>query len=106
MVKRSSNIPRIRAELSDEVAQAFKQALKLREHRETQLADGEACKGVGRCEICDEYERLVAIVDTALGIRSWQLSPVDVFDGPPPPMWRADKQAEWDRARERHVELA
>ena len=57
MVKRSSRIPRIRAELSEETAQAFKQALKLRNHREEQLADDKHCKGVGLCEICDEYER-------------------------------------------------
>jgi len=106
MVKRTSGIPRIRSELDEETAQAFKQALKLRNHREAQLADDKCCKGVGRCEICDEYEKLVAIVNTALDVRSWQLSPVDVFDGPPPPMWSAVEQAEWDRAREQHVALA
>ena len=40
MVKRISRIPRIYAEISEEVATAFKQALKVREHREAQLADG------------------------------------------------------------------
>jgi hypothetical protein len=58
MVKRSSRIPRINAEISEEAAQAFKQALKIRDHREAQLADDKHCKGVGLCEICDEYERL------------------------------------------------
>jgi hypothetical protein len=106
MVKRKSSIPRIRSELSEEVATAFKQALKLRNHRETQLANDKHCKGVGRCKVCDEYERLVGIVDSALDVKSWQLSPVDVFDGPAPPMWKAEKQADWDRAREQHVELA
>jgi hypothetical protein len=106
VVKRSSSIPRIRADLSGETAQAFKQALKLRAHREAQLADDKHCRGVGLCEVCDKYERLVAMVDTALGVRPWQLSPIDVVDGPPPPMWSADKQADWDRAREQHVALA
>ena len=106
MVKRSSRIPRIRAELDEETAQAFKQALELRGHREDELADGKQCKGVGRCEICDEYERLVAVVDAALDVKPWQLSPVDVFDAPPPPMWSAEKQADWDRARVQHVALA
>lgn len=32
----------------------------------TQLADDKFCKSVGRCETCDEYEKLVAIVDAAL----------------------------------------
>jgi hypothetical protein len=45
-------------------------------------------------------------VNTALDVRPWQLSPVDVVDAPPPPMWSAVEQADWDRARERHVELA
>jgi hypothetical protein len=106
MVKRSSSIPRIHVELAKETAQAFKQALKMRDHREDEIADGKQCKGVGLCEICDKYERLVAIVDSALNVRPWQLSPVDVVDGPPPPMWSADMQANWDRAREQHVELA
>jgi hypothetical protein len=106
MVKRSSSIPRIRAELDEETAQAFKQALKIRDHREEQLANDKACKGVGRCEICDEYERLVTIVDAALDLQAYELSPVDVFDAPPPPMWSAEKQADWDRARVQHVALA
>ena len=45
-------------------------------------------------------------MDTALGIQSWQLSPVDVFDVPAPPMWKTTKQADWDRARVQHVALA
>jgi len=45
-------------------------------------------------------------VDTALDIKPDQLSPVDVFDGPAPPMWSAGKQADWDRARDQHVLLA
>jgi hypothetical protein len=105
MVKRSSSIPRIRAELDEETAQALKQALKLRGHREDELADGK-CKGIGRCEICDEYERLVAIVDAALDLKSYELSPVDVIDGPAPPMWSAVEQADWNRARVQHVALA
>ena len=106
MVKRTSSIPRTREELPDEVAQAFKQALKIRNHREGEIADDKRCKGAGLCEICDEYERLVAIVDTALDVKPWQLSPVDVIDGPPPPMWTANEQADWDRARVQHVALA
>jgi hypothetical protein len=97
---------RVHAEINDEAAQAFRQALKIREHRESQLADGERCTGVGLCQTCDEYERLVAIVDSALGLRSWEMSPVDVIDGPPPPMWSAGEQADWDRARDQHVMLA
>ena len=106
MVKRSSSIPRINAEISDEVAQAFKAALKFRDHRETQLANDKHCKGIGVCEVCDEYEKQVAIVDTAMNVKPWQLSPVDVVDAPPPPMWKADMQADWDRARDQHVALA
>jgi hypothetical protein len=106
MIKRSSSIPRIRAELAEETAQAFKQALKLRDHREAQLANDKHCRGVGLCETCDKYERLVAIVNTALDVRPWQLSPVDVVDGPPPPMWSAVEQADWNRARDLHVALA
>jgi hypothetical protein len=106
MVKRSSSIPRITAEISDEAAQAFRLALKSRDHREAQLADGKHCRGVGLCQTCDEYERLVAIVNTALDVRSWELSPVDVIDGPAPPMWTDREQADWDRARDQHVALA
>ena len=60
MVKRISSIPRIHAEIPDGVAAAFKQALKLRDHREAQIADGKHCPGVGGCAVCDKYEELVA----------------------------------------------
>jgi len=106
MVKRRSSIPRVRAELDEETAQAFKEALKLRGHREDELADAKQCKGIGQCEICDEYERLVAIVDAALDLHAGQISPVDVVDAPAPPMWKAAMQADWDRARAQHVALA
>ena len=106
MVKRWSSIPRVNVELADEVVDAFRQALKSREHRERQLADFRCCRGLGLCGICNEYERLVAIVDTALGVRPSELSPVDVIYGPAPPTWTADEQAEWDRARDQHLELA
>src|SRR4029077_4142992 len=79
MVKRLSRIPRTNVELPDEVMAAFRQALKIRDHRERQLADGSYCPGIGACETCDEYERVVAIVDTALSVRPSELSPVDVI---------------------------
>jgi len=97
---------RVHAEINNEAAQAFKQALKIRGHREAQLADDKHCRGVGLCEVCDEYERLVAMVNTALDVKPWELSPVDVIDGPPPPMWSTGEQADWDRARDQHVALA
>ena len=75
----------------------------LRDHRETQLADDKHCKGVGLCEICDEYERLVAVVDNAPDVKPFELSPLDVIDAPAPPMWSANEQAFWDRARDQHV---
>jgi hypothetical protein len=107
MGKRSSSIPRrSHADITDEVAQAFKKALKIRDHREAQLADGEHCQGIGFCQTCDEYERLVAIVDTALGVRPWELSPADVIDAPSPPMWKDKQKADWDRASDQHVALA
>ena len=106
MVKRLSRIPRTNVELPDEVMAAFRQALKIRDHRERQLEDGERCPGLGGCETCNEYERLVAIVDAALGVRPSELSPVDVIDGPAPPMWKDGQQADWDRARVQHVALA
>ncbi|MEZ0282585.1 hypothetical protein [Methyloceanibacter sp.] len=105
MVKRSS-VPRIRSDISEEVATAFRQALKLRDHREAQLADSKHCPGVGRCEVCDQYERLVAVVDGAIDLKPHELSPLDVIDGPAPPMWKDHEQADWDRARDQHVELA
>jgi hypothetical protein len=92
--------------LPDEVLEAFKQALKLRAHREDEIADGKQCKGIGQCETCDEYERLVAVVDAALDVKPWQLSPVDVFDASPPPMWNDKWKEGWDRAREAHLALA
>ena len=98
MVKRSS-VPRIRSDISEEVATAFRQALKLRDHREAQLADSKHCPGVGRCEVCDQYERLVAVVDGAIDLKPHELSPLDVIDGPAPPMWKDHEQADWDRAR-------
>ena len=49
---------------------------------------------------------MVAIVDTALNVKPSELSPVDVVDGPAPPMWRDQDKADWDRAREQHVALA
>src|SRR5262245_35470180 len=97
---------RIHAEINNEVAQAFKEALKLRGHREAQLANDSHCNGVGVCQTCDEYERLVAVVDSALDVKPWELSPVDVFDSTAPPMWNDKEQADWDRARDRHVLLA
>jgi integrase len=77
---------RVHAEINNDIAQAFKAALKIRDHREAQLADDKHCRGVGLCEICDEYERLVAVVDSAVAVEPWELSPVDVIDGPAPPM--------------------
>ena len=73
MVKRLSRIPRTNVELPDEVVDAFRQALKLRDHRERQLEDGERCAGIGGCATCDEYERLVGIVDSALGVRPTEI---------------------------------
>jgi hypothetical protein len=96
----------VKAAMPQAAIDAFKKALKLREHRETQLADDTHCQGVGLCEVCDEYERLVAIVNTELDVRPWQLSPVDAFDAPPPPMWSDREQADWDRARGQHIALA
>jgi hypothetical protein len=106
MVKRSSRIPRINAEISEEAAQAFKAALKIRAHREAQLADDRHCTGIGECQTCDEYERLVAIVDTALGVKPCELSPIDVFDASAPPMWKDRQREDWERARAQHVALA
>jgi hypothetical protein len=106
MVKRSSRIPRIRAELDEETAQAFKTALKIRNHREEQLANDKHCKGVGKCEPCDEYERLVAVVNAALDLKASELSPIDVVDAPAPPMWKDRQREAWDRARVQHVALA
>ena len=34
------------------------------------------------------------------------MSPLDVIDAPAPPMWSANEQAFWDRARDQHVTLA
>jgi hypothetical protein len=97
---------RVHAEINNDIAQAFKAALKIRDHREAQLADDKHCRGVGLCEICDEYERLVAVVDSAVAVEPWELSPVDVIDGPAPPMWTDQERAVWDRARDLHVLLA
>jgi len=96
----------VKPALPDEVIDAFRQALKLREHRETQIANHKHCPGAGRCETCDEYEKLVAVVNTALEIRPYELSPVDVFDASAPPMWKEEWQTRWDRAREKHLMLA
>lgn len=87
MAKGWSSIPRVNVELADEVVDAFRQALKSREHRERQLADFRCCRGLGPCGICNEYERLVAIVDTALDVRPSELSPVDVIYGLAPATW-------------------
>ena len=106
MVPRLSRVPRIDVEIPDEVAAAFRQALKLRDHREYQIADSKYCLGVGLCEVCNEYERLVAVVDAALKVKPSELSPLDVIDGPAPPMWKDDVQADWDRARAQHLALA
>ena len=58
------------------------------------------------CETCDEYEILVAIVNAALDLKPFQISPVDVFDASPPPMWNDKWKAGWTHAREQHVLLA
>ena len=55
---------------------------------------------------CNEYEKLVTIVNAAAGTKAQELSPVNVIDGPAPPMWTDQQQADWDRARDQHVELA
>jgi hypothetical protein len=103
----SSSIPRRSgAEIPDEVAQAFKAALKNRNHREVQIYDSDSCPGIGQCEICNAYERAVAIVDKALGIKPHELSPIDVADIPAPPMWDDRERADWARARAQHVDLA
>src|SRR5262245_8980217 len=96
----------VKPALPDEVIEAFKEALTLRPHREAQLADDKHCTGVGLCETCDEYERLVFVVDSALDVKAHELSPVDVLDASAPPMWRDRDRAAWDRARELHVLLA
>ena len=96
----------VKPALPDAVIEAFKQALKLRGHREAQLEDGSRCPGAGECQTCDEYERLVFVVDSALGVKPHEMSPIDVCDGPPPPMWNDRRRASWDRARELHLMLA
>jgi hypothetical protein len=96
----------VKPALPDEVIGAFRQALKLREHREAQIADGDYCPGAGKCQTCDEYERLVAVVNTALEVRPHEMSPLDVVDASAPPMWKEEWQARWDRAREQHLMLA
>jgi hypothetical protein len=92
--------------VSTDAATAFKKALKIRDHREYQLADSKHCLGVGLCPICDQYEELVAVVNTALDVKPWELSPVDVVDAPAPPMWNNREREDWDRARDQHVALA
>jgi hypothetical protein len=57
-------------------------------------------------QTCDEYEQLVDIVDTALGVRPDQISPLDVIDVAAPPTWEEKDQAKWQRARDQHVALA
>src|SRR5262245_35244592 len=96
----------VKASFPQAAIDAFKEALRLRGHREAQLANDKHCQGVGLCQTCDEYERLVAIVDTALAVKPHELSPVDVIDGPAPPMWEDREKAGWDRARDQHVALA
>src|SRR4029453_3429129 len=81
MVKRWSSIPRVNVELAEEVVDPFREALKSREPRERQLADFRCCRGLGLCGIWNEYERLVAIVDTPLGVRPPTLSPRDAING-------------------------
>src|SRR5262249_54582209 len=61
---------RVHADINAEAAQAFRQALKIRGHREAQLADDKHCRGAGLCEVCDEYERLVSPSWTLLLISS------------------------------------
>src|SRR5262245_26763282 len=88
------------ATVSNVAAGAFKKALKLRDHREEQIANAETCPGIGHCATCDDYEKLVAIVGHELELKPWAIHPVDVGDVPPPPFWEDKHQAEWDRARE------
>ena len=46
----------VKAAIPQAAADAFKEALPLRDHRESQLADDKHCQGVGLCQTCDEYE--------------------------------------------------
>src|SRR5262245_46625307 len=91
--------------ISGAAAEAFKKALGLRDHREEQIADHEACPGIGLCTTCGDYEKLIAIVSYELGLKPWDIYPVDVGDVPPPPFWHAKQQAAWDRARGLHIRL-
>jgi hypothetical protein len=91
--------------ISDTAAEAFKGALRLRDHREEQISSHEACPGIGRCETCDDYEKLVAIVRHELGLEPPDLHPIDVGDVPPPPFWSDKQQEAWDQARGLHVRI-
>jgi len=93
------------ATISNAAAEAFKKALRLRDHREDQIVNAKACPGIGLCETCASYEQAVAVVSRELGLKPWEINPVDVGDVPHPRFWNAKRQAAWDRARGLHVRL-
>jgi hypothetical protein len=85
--------------------EAFVASLPLRPHRENAVGDHEACGGVDRCNICDEYENLVAELAEALALSPNETNPIDVADVPAAPWLDKIAAAKWEAARALHVEL-
>src|SRR4030095_9086407 len=81
-------------------------AMPLREHREKQIHDPDACAGIEACETCQEYEGHVQGIAAALNLAPWQRNPIDAFDTPAPPWFDETEAKDWDRARASHLELA
>lgn len=85
-------------QITPQAVETFTRAYHLRDHREQQLADGDACPGRGRCEKCDEYEAHVIELDRLLGLAPHEQSPLDVMVSKPPPWFNAQAAAAWTKA--------
>jgi hypothetical protein len=104
MVRRVSKTGR--SGFTHDAIAAFAAAMPLREHREKQLHNSDACPGIGHCAVCDEYEDHVATIATALGLAPHERNPIDAFDALHPPWLDETAAMDWEKARGIHVELA
>jgi hypothetical protein len=104
MVKRVSHVGK-HFKVSLAAAEAFREAMPLRPHREQALADHSACAGVDGCEKCATYEDYVQVITRELDLGVYSFHPIDAADVPSAPWFDAAQAQEWDRARELYLAL-
>jgi hypothetical protein len=105
MGKRTSNVKRGLRAVPVEAVTAFRDAMRLRSHREATLHNIKFCRGIDHCEDCLTYERAVEAITRLLEIEPDQRHAVDGYDTECPPEMGLDAE-DWENARQLHCMLA